>query len=333
MSQDSEKSHGVTADVSYAAKSDGELQPVEHLGGALPQQLRVVPADRAAELRAYAAALEAGDERTIAEGATCDEHDRTYLKGWGWYSACPECTAQPEPLQRMLIDPTCWPGHQFYWAEERGVRGRWVFSEAFPVRRQFFEELAELLPDADLGEPITLAAAKEIERLRQPPKAALSAIRDWVRQMAIAQEEKEGQPLVGSERLEALRASYTHLGVVVGRLIEAEPLLCSFGVAVEPRWIPVTVDLPEQDQPVLARFEPLEPLEPCHDGQPPFEACVAAYDQRFAETCEHRPGSYWYRCCARGDTVHYFKATAWMPLPLPLPLLRRLGQEPESDVG
>ncbi len=88
------------------------------------------------------------------------------------------------------------------------------------------------------------------------------------------------------------------------------PFVRSFGVAAGSRWIPVTERLPEHDQPVLARFEPLEPL---YDGQPPFDTCVAAYDAEKAKDGPHR--SNWYRYAARGDVVHYFRATHWMPLP------------------
>lgn len=83
------------------------------------------------------------------------------------------------------------------------------------------------------------------------------------------------------------------------------------------RWIPVAERLPEHDQPVLARFKPVKPL---HDGQPPFEVCVAAFDAEKAK-CEQQnhpprtPRSNWYRYAARGDCAHYFRATHWQPLP------------------
>lgn len=87
------------------------------------------------------------------------------------------------------------------------------------------------------------------------------------------------------------------------------------------QWISVTEHLPEHDRPVLARFNPVEPL---YDGQPPYEVCVAAFDAEKAK-CEQQglpprtPRSNWYRYAARGDCVHYFRATHWMPLTPPPP--------------
>lgn len=85
-------------------------------------------------------------------------------------------------------------------------------------------------------------------------------------------------------------------------------------------WISVTERLPEHDQPVLARFKPVEPL---YDGQPPFEMCVAAYDAEKAKVksrakispVRELPRCDWYRYAARGDTCYYFAATHWRPLP------------------
>jgi len=130
-----------------------------------PPALRTVPTDRLDELRAFAAALEQNGDRTLVTPVACEEHG-VYMTGWGWHGSCPRCSEQPEPLMELLEDPLCWPGHGFYWVDWRGPRGQWVFGESYPVRRQYFARLAELLPDMDPGEVILEAAAKEIERLR-----------------------------------------------------------------------------------------------------------------------------------------------------------------------
>jgi hypothetical protein len=105
-----------------------------------------------------------------------------------------------------------------------------------------------------------------------------------------------------------------------------------------PAWIDVGERLPEHDQPVLARFEP---VEPCHDAQPPFEVCVAAYDAskaaahaeadaRLPKPPRHIPPCNWYRYAASGDVVHYFTATHWMPLPEPPPCTEHRCYRPDG---
>jgi hypothetical protein len=83
------------------------------------------------------------------------------------------------------------------------------------------------------------------------------------------------------------------------------------------RWIDVAERLPEHDQPVLARFKPVDPL---HEDQPDFDVVVAAFDAEKAKLegegpPPRSPRSNWYRYAARGDCAHYFRATHWMPLP------------------
>lgn len=90
-------------------------------------------------------------------------------------------------------------------------------------------------------------------------------------------------------------------------------------------WINAESQLPPGDQPVLARFKPVEPL---YDGQPPFEVCVAAYDAKKAKATSRLksrpkapppvvnvPRCNWYRYAARGNACHYFAATHWQSLP------------------
>lgn len=133
-----------------------------------PPELRVVPADRIADLRAYAEALEKGNDADLVTPATCEKHGN-YLVGRAWYTDCPRCSEQPEPLAKLLTDPLCWPGHEFVWNEARSHMGRWEFceiGERWLIRKSALKALADLLPALAPEADIVKAAASELRWLR-----------------------------------------------------------------------------------------------------------------------------------------------------------------------
>jgi hypothetical protein len=259
------------------------------------------------------------------------------------------------------IDPGQWM--EYFVADNYGGDYAEGWPEITPVAEVVFDELVEAWADRWL-EPLPWRATGKPERVDQPRPHVMDAPDGPMCQCGKPSAHESGWcgtcPSTVPYDTEGCICTET----VVGKSecpvhgpppallppcppVPCRPELCSLCGGVNPeadyteadlagawsdaRWIDVTEKLPEHDQPVLARFKPVEPL---HEDQPDFSVVVAAYDARKAEDRAERdrgtsreciagelyppyplPSSDWYRYAARGDCAHYFRATHWMPLP------------------